>query len=73
MKKEEISVQDIRKRTRNNKGRGQPGGSAVKFSHSASAARGSPVRIPGADMALLGKPCCGQRPTYKVEDDGHGC
>ena len=19
------------------------------------------------------KPCCGRRPTYKVEDDGHGC
>ena len=27
----------------------------------------------GADMALLGKPCCGSRPTYKVEEDGHGC
>ena len=19
------------------------------------------------------KPCCGGRPTYKVEEDGHGC
>ena len=19
------------------------------------------------------KPCCGRRPTYKVEEDGHGC
>ena len=27
----------------------------------------------GVDMALLGKPCCGRRPTYKVEEDGHGC
>ena len=26
---------------------------------------------PGADMALLGTPCCGRRPTYKVEEDGH--
>ena len=23
--------------------------------------------------ALLVKPCCGRRPTYKVEEDGHGC
>ena len=27
----------------------------------------------GADMAPLGTPCCGRRPTYKVEEDGHGC
>ena len=33
----------------------------------------SPVRIPGVDMAALGRPCCGRHPTYKVEEDGHGC
>ena len=55
------------------KGKGQPGGPAVKFTRSASAARGSPVRILGADMAPIGKPCCLRRPTYKVEEDGHGC
>ena len=53
--------------------RGRPGGAAVKFAHSASVARGSPVRVLGADMAPLSKPCCGRRPTYKVEEDGHGC
>ena len=52
---------------------GWPGGAAVKFAHLASVAWGSPVRIPGADMALLEKPCCGRGPTYKVEEDGHGC
>ena len=52
---------------------GRPRGAVVKFTHSASAARGLPICIPGADMALLGKPCCGRRPTYKVEEDGHGC
>ena len=31
------------------------------------------VRIPGADVALLGMPCCGRHLTYKVEEDGHGC
>ena len=50
---------------------GQPGGAVVKFPRSASRrprVRGSD---PGADMAPLGKPCCGRRPTYKVEEDGH--
>ena len=28
---------------------------------------------PSADMAPLGTPCCGRPPTYKVEEDGHGC
>ena len=44
----------------------------VKCARSASAARGSPVQILGADMAPLGKPYCGRRPTYK-EEDGPGC
>ena len=53
--------------------RGLPSGTAVTFVHSASVARGSRVQIPAADMAPLGKPCCGRRPTYKVEEDGHRC
>ena len=52
---------------------GWPGGASVKCAHSASLAQGSLVRILGADMALLVKPCCGRRPTYKVKEDEHGC
>ena len=52
---------------------GRPGGAAVRCSRSASAARGSPVQIPGVDTAPLSTPCCGRFPTYKIEEDGHGC
>ena len=45
----------------------------VKCTHSDLVAQGSQVRIPDADMATLGKPCCGRRPTYKAEEDGHRC
>ena len=45
----------------------------VKFACSTLAARGSPVEIPGADTALLGRSRCGRRPIDKVEEDGHGC
>ena len=45
----------------------------VKFPSSTSVARGLLVGIPGVDMVQLGKPCCGRCPTYKVEEDGHGC
>ena len=53
--------------------RGGLGSTVVKFAHSASVARGPLVWIPGADMAPLGKSCCDRHPTYKVEEDGHGC
>src|SRR3712207_5622154 len=41
--------------------------------HDQLAALGSLVWIPGADMAPLGKLWSGRRPTYEVEEDGHGC
>ena len=44
-----------------------------KRARSASVAWGLLVRILGADMAPLGKPWFGRRPTYKVEEDGHRC
>ena len=52
---------------------GRPGGTAVKFASSTSAPRGLLVRIPSVDMAPPGKPCCGRHPTYKMEEEGHGC
>ena len=52
--------------------RGWPSGAAVKFARSISAARGSLVGSPDVDMAPLGTSCCGRRPIYKVEEDGHG-
>ncbi len=52
---------------------GRPGGTAVKCACSTLAARGLPVWIPGVNMALLGMPCCGKRPTYNVEEAGHRC
>ena len=53
--------------------RGRAGGTGIKCPHSAFGARGLPVRISVMDMAPCGKPCCGRRPTYKMEEDGHGC
>ena len=53
--------------------RGRRGGTAVKLTPSSSAAWGSLVQILGADMVPLGTPCCGRRPTYKVEEGGHEC
>ena len=52
---------------------GWPSGAAVKFAHSTSAARGSLVLIPRVDLCAAYKPCCGRNPTYKIEEDGHGC
>ena len=52
---------------------GQDDGTAVRFQHSTSVAGGLLVRIPGVDLALFIKPCCGRCPTYKMEEGGHGC
>ena len=52
---------------------GGAGGAEAKFAGSALAAR-----VPGAGArvwtyAPFIKPCCGRRPTCKVEEDGHRC
>ena len=52
---------------------GQPSGTAVQFARSFSVAWGSLVQIQAGTYAPLIKACCGRRPTYKVEEDGHGC
>ena len=49
---------------------GPPGGTALKFARSALVARRSLVWILDADMSLLGKPCCGRHPLYKVRKMG---
>ena len=49
-----------------------PGGVVVRFVHSASVARGSQVQVPGTDLALLVKPCCGGIP-HEMEGDWHRC
>ena len=45
----------------------------VKFAHSASAARVHRFGSWVWTYAPLIKPCCGRRPTHKVEEDGHRC
>ena len=57
----------------NNEKRGQPSGIVVRFTHSASAAQGLPVWIPGADLHTTYQPMLWQHPTYELEEDGHGC
>ena len=52
---------------------GQPSGTTVKFSHSASAARSLLVRIPSADLRTAYQTMLWRRPTYKIEEDGHRC
>ena len=46
---------------------GQPGGAVVKFARSTSQRPG--VRQFGSRVWT----CCGRHPTYKAEEDGHGC
>ena len=52
---------------------GQAGGVAVKFEHSTLVAWGLRFGSWVWTYAPLAKPCCGKRPTYKMEEDGHGC
>ena len=58
---------------KNIKSRGQPGSTAVKFASSASVALRSPVLISGVDLCTSWQAMPWKRPTYKVEEGGHGC
>ena len=49
--------------------KGPGGGVVVKFAHSASAAQGSQVQIPGADLCTTHQAMLWQHPTYKTEED----
>ena len=53
--------------------RGWPGGIAVKFVHSSSVAWSSPVGMPGVDLHTAYQAMQRWHPTYKVEEDRHGC
>ena len=52
---------------------GQPRGIDIKFMHSSSAARGSWIQIPGMDLHTTHQAMLRQCPTYKTEEDWHGC
>ena len=59
--------------TKNVKFQGQLSGAVVKFVRSGLVAQGSLVRIPGADLHTTYQAMLCSSPTYKVEEDGHGC
>ena len=52
---------------------GWPSGIVVKFAHSASAAQGSWVWIPSADLHSALQAMLWWHPTYKIQEDWHRC
>ena len=52
---------------------GRPSGTVVNFTLSALAALGLSVRISCGDLCIIYQAVLLQCPTYKVEEDGHGC
>ena len=53
---------------------GPPSGTIVKFAHLLLGGLGFTGSDPGCRHgSAWQKPSCGRRPTYKVEEDGHGC
>ena len=54
--------------------RGLPAGAVVKSHVLLLGGLGFPSSDPGCGHGTTWqKPCCGRHPTYKVEEDGHGC
>ena len=66
-------MENILKRCQKETAWGQPGGIVVKLERSALVALGSQVRNLGADLHTAHQATLCQCPTYKVEEDGHGC
>ena len=52
---------------------GQPGGTVVRFSHSALAVQGLWVWILGVDLHTTHQAMLWQHPTYRMEEDWHRC
>ena len=51
-----------------------PSGTAVKFTRTLLSSPGFASSNPRCGHGTAWqKPCCGRHPTYKVEEDGHGC
>ena len=72
--KRNTKVRIRKKKVKNISYRGQPGGTALKCTCSASRGPGFATSDPGCGHGTARqKPCCGRRPMYKVEEDGHGC
>ena len=74
--RKEIKIIFRRRESNNNKKNcveGQPSGVVVKFVDSSLVAQGLQVQMPGADLHTTHQAMLWRCPTYKIEEDWHGC